>query len=110
MWDLHHTNLEYFKKVDFKHQFSGNALTKRLREREREIEADERDRKKEKEEIELLRKRLLEENHSDPASAIAEVCEKFNKNDNTDQWSSGQSVCYRNVRLWFDSRSGQTKD
>ena len=55
------------------YRFSGNALTKRLREREREIEADERDRKKEKEEVEILRKRLLEDNHPDIDDAIAKV-------------------------------------
>ncbi|CAK8696824.1 unnamed protein product [Clavelina lepadiformis] len=53
--------------------YIGNSLTKRLREREREIDSDERDRKKEKEEIEILRKRLVEENHSDPDAAIAKV-------------------------------------
>ena len=58
---------------DLKLFFSGNALTKRLREREREIEADERDRKKEKEEVEALRKKLLEENDSDPEAAIKKV-------------------------------------
>ena len=37
------------------------------------MEVDDQDRKKEKEEMDLLRKRLLEENHCDPDALIAKV-------------------------------------
>uniref|UniRef100_H2ZHU5 PWI domain-containing protein n=1 Tax=Ciona savignyi TaxID=51511 RepID=H2ZHU5_CIOSA len=53
--------------------YTGSALTKRQRDYEREQEADERDRKKEQEEIDALRKRLVEEHHPDPDSAISKV-------------------------------------
>ncbi|XP_002131684.2 RNA-binding protein 25-like [Ciona intestinalis] len=53
--------------------YMGSALTKRQREYEREQDADERDRKKEQDEIDALRKRLIEEHHPDPDTAIAKV-------------------------------------
>ena len=53
--------------------YTGSALAKRRREREHEIETDQRDRKKEQEEIDILRKRLVEENHPDPDAAIAKA-------------------------------------
>lgn len=52
---------------------SGESLAQRLKEREEEMKQDEIDRKKEKEEVELLRERLVMENHPDPEGLINEV-------------------------------------
>jgi len=52
---------------------SGAALTKRLNERENEIEHDRKEKRKEAEELNMLRKRLADENHTDPDSVIANV-------------------------------------
>ena len=48
-------------------------LTKRLSDREREMEEDAQDKRKEAEEISILRKKLVEENHTSPDAAITTV-------------------------------------
>lgn len=50
--------------------YVGAELAKRRHERDVEINADQKDRKKEQEEVEILRKRLREENHPDPDAVI----------------------------------------
>jgi len=65
---------EFFADYDderFDNKFyMGNELTKRRMDREMEVTNDQKDHKKEQEEVDVLRKRLKDEEHPDPDMAI----------------------------------------